>query len=75
MIKTEDILRKNVRDLQEQLQNSYIRNKDLTIKIHKLEKLLDTLLGRSEHVKNTGKDQGNKRDSSEEFKESRQQSG
>ena len=47
MIKTEDILRKNVRDLQEQLQNSYIRNKELMVKMRKLEKLLDTLLGRS----------------------------
>ena len=28
-MKTEGILRKNVRDLQEQLQNSYIKNKKL----------------------------------------------
>jgi len=70
-MKIEAILRKNVRDLQEQVQNSYIKNKELIEKVRKLEKLLDTLLGRSEHVENTGKNQGNKTGSPEEFKESR----
>ena len=37
----EDILRKNIRDLQEQLQTTYNRNKQLMERIHKLEKLLD----------------------------------
>ena len=44
----EDILRKNIRDLQEQLQTCYIRNKQIMAcnlqkseRIHKLEKLLD----------------------------------
>ena len=36
-----EILKRNVRDLQEQLQTSYIRNKQLMERIHKLEKLLD----------------------------------
>ena len=40
-MRVEDILRKNIRDLQEQLQTSYIRNKQLMERIHKLEKLLD----------------------------------
>tara|TARA_R100001086_G_scaffold148786_1_gene78792 strand:- start:345 stop:494 length:150 start_codon:yes stop_codon:yes gene_type:complete len=46
MTQVEDILRKNVRDLQEQVQNAYIRNKELMDKVNKLDKLLDLLLGR-----------------------------
>ena len=46
MTQIEDILRKNVRDLQEQVQNAYIRNKELMDKVNKLDKLLDLLLGR-----------------------------
>lgn len=40
MTQIEDILRKNVRDLQEQVQKSYIRNKELLEKVNKLEKLI-----------------------------------
>ena len=32
----EDLLRKNVRDLQEQLRNAYVKIKDLTEEVHKL---------------------------------------
>jgi|ETNvirome_6_1000_1030641.scaffolds.fasta_scaffold111723_2 hypothetical protein len=45
-MKTEGILRKNVRDLQEQLQNSYIKNKKLIEKVCKLNKLINMLLKR-----------------------------
>jgi|TARA_Y100000310_G_C20132941_1_gene556701 hypothetical protein len=45
-MKTEDILRKNVRDLQEQLQACYIKNKELINTVRKQEKLIDMLLGR-----------------------------
>mgnify|MGYP003625741299 CR=1 FL=1 len=45
-MKTDDILRKNVRDLQEQLQVCYIKNKELTDTVRKQGKLIDMLLGR-----------------------------
>jgi len=45
-MKTEDIMRKNVRDLQEQLQVCYIKNKELTDTVRKQGKLIDMLLGR-----------------------------
>ena len=52
-MKTDDILRKNVRDLQEQLQLEYIKNKELTNKnkeltdtVRKQGKVIDMLLGR-----------------------------
>ena len=45
-MKTEEILRKNVRDLQEQLQLEYIKNKKHTDTIRKQGKLIDMLLGR-----------------------------
>ena len=32
----EEVLRKNVRDLQEQLRNAYLKIKDLTEEVHKL---------------------------------------
>ena len=32
----EDLLRKNVRDLQEQLRNAYVKINDLTTEVHKL---------------------------------------
>ena len=32
----EELLRKNVRDLQEQLRNAYLKIKDLTEEVHKL---------------------------------------
>ena len=32
----EEVLRKNVRDLQEQLRNAYVKIKDLTTEVHKL---------------------------------------
>ena len=32
----EELLRKNVRDLQEQLRNAYVKIKDLTTEVHKL---------------------------------------
>jgi uncharacterized protein YlxW (UPF0749 family) len=32
----EELLRKNVRDLQEQLRNAYVKIKDLTEEVHKL---------------------------------------
>ena len=45
-MKTDDIMRKNVRDLQEQLQVSYIKNKELTDTVRKQGKVIDMLLGR-----------------------------
>ena len=45
-MKTEDIMRKNVRDLQEQLQVCYIKNKELTDTVRKQGKIIDMLLGR-----------------------------
>ena len=38
-----EILKRNVRDLQEQLQNSYIRIKKLRAKLMRYEKLLNML--------------------------------
>jgi hypothetical protein len=46
-MKTDDIMRKNVRDLQEQLQLCYIRNKELTDTVRKQGKIIDMLLGRT----------------------------
>jgi hypothetical protein len=46
-MKTDDILRKNVRGLQEQLQLEYIRNKELTDTVRKQGKIIDMLLGRT----------------------------
>jgi len=46
-MKTEEILRKNVRDLQEQLQVCYIKNKELTDTVRKQGKLIDMLLERT----------------------------
>tara|TARA_R110000764_G_scaffold3743_1_gene15444 strand:- start:189 stop:335 length:147 start_codon:yes stop_codon:yes gene_type:complete len=46
-MKTDDILRKNVRDLQEQLQLEYIKNKELTDTVRKQGKIIDMLLGRT----------------------------
>ena len=70
MIQTDEILRKNVRDLQEQLQNQYIRNKELIKENSKLHKLLDglnnaivTKLGRAKDVEVSRKSSGNKKDS------------
>ena len=45
-MKTEEILRKNVRDLQEQLQLEYIKNKELTDTVRKQGKVINMLLGR-----------------------------
>jgi hypothetical protein len=45
-MKTEEILRKNVRDLQEQLQVCYIKNKELTNTVRRQGKVIDMLLGR-----------------------------
>jgi|TARA_R110002012_G_C11434688_1_gene589847 hypothetical protein len=45
-MKTEEILRKNVRDLQEQLQVCYIKNKELTDTVRRQGKVIDMLLGR-----------------------------
>jgi hypothetical protein len=45
-MKTDDILRKNVRDLQEQLQVCYIKNKELTDTVRRQGKVIDMLLGR-----------------------------
>ena len=45
-MKTEEIMRKNVRDLQEQLQVCYIKNKELTNTVRRQGKLIDMLLGR-----------------------------
>ena len=45
-MKTEEIIRKNVRDLQEQLQVCYIKNKELTDTVRRQGKLIDMLLGR-----------------------------
>ena len=45
-MKTDDIMRKNVRDLQEQLQVCYIKNKELTNTVRRQGKLIDMLLGR-----------------------------
>ena len=70
MIQTDEILRKNVRDLQEQLQHQYIRNKELIKENNKLHKLLDglnnaivTKLGRAKDVEVSRKSSGNKKDS------------
>ena len=41
-----EILKKNVSDLQEQLQKSYTRIKDLNKEVNKLNKLLALLLGK-----------------------------
>lgn len=46
-MKTDVIMRKNVRDLQEQLQLCYIRNKELTDTVRKQGKIIDMLLGRT----------------------------
>jgi len=46
-MKTEEIMRKNVRDLQEQLQVCYIKNKELTDTVRKQGKIIDMLLGRT----------------------------
>ena len=46
-MKTEDIMRKNVRDLQEQLQVCYIKNKELTDTVRKQGKVIDMLLERT----------------------------
>ena len=46
MRETEEILRRNVRDLQRQLKNSYIKNKELTEEINKLNKLINLLTRR-----------------------------
>ena len=46
-MKTEEILRKNVRDLQEQLQVCYIKNKELTNTVRRQGKLIDILLERT----------------------------
>jgi hypothetical protein len=54
MNETEEILKRNVRDLQTQLKNSYIRNKQLMEEVHKLNKLINLLLGKSD-VKIKGK--------------------
>jgi predicted RNase H-like nuclease (RuvC/YqgF family) len=43
-----DIYKKNIADLQEQLQKSYIKIKDLNKKVNKLNKLLSLLLGKVE---------------------------
>ena len=45
-MKTDDIMKKNVRDLQEQLQVCYIRNKELTDTVRKQGKVINMLLGR-----------------------------
>jgi len=45
-MKTEEILRKNVRDLQKQLQVCYIKNKELTDTVRRQGKVIDMLLGR-----------------------------
>jgi peptidoglycan hydrolase CwlO-like protein len=41
-----EILKKNVSDLQEQLQKSYTRIKDLNKEVNKLNKVLGLLLGK-----------------------------
>jgi len=46
-METEEILRKNVRDLQEQLQLEYIKNKELTNTVRRQGKLIDMLLERT----------------------------
>ena len=46
-MKTEEIMRKNVRDLQEQLQVCYIKNKELTDTVRRQGKLIDMLLERT----------------------------
>ena len=46
-MKTEEILRKNVRDLQEQLQVCYIKSKELTDTVRRQGKLIDMLLERT----------------------------
>ena len=45
-MKTDDIMKKNVRDLQEQLQVCYIKNKELTDTVRKQGKVINMLLGR-----------------------------
>ena len=45
-MKTEEIMRKNVRDLQEQLQVYYIKNKELTDTVRRQGKVINMLLGR-----------------------------
>tara|TARA_R100000656_G_scaffold39387_2_gene32985 strand:+ start:34 stop:201 length:168 start_codon:yes stop_codon:yes gene_type:complete len=47
-----EILKRNVRELQEQLKNSYIRNKELIKENNKLYKLLNMLRGTNESAKN-----------------------
>ena len=42
--KVEELLRKNVRDLQEQLRNAYVKIKDLTEEVHKLRRKVYLLL-------------------------------
>ena len=44
---TDHFLRKNIRELQEQLQLQYIKNKELTEGIFKLNKLINMLLGKN----------------------------
>ncbi len=46
-MKTEEILRKNVRDLQEQLQLEYIKNKELTDTVRNQRKVINMLLERT----------------------------
>ena len=46
-MKTEEILRKNVRDLQEQLQVCYIKNKELTDTVRNQRKVINMLLERT----------------------------
>ena len=46
-MKTEEILRKNVRDLQEQLQLEYIKNKALTDTVRNQRKVINMLLERT----------------------------
>ena len=42
-----EMYKKNIADLQEQLQKSYIRIKDLNKEVNKLTKLLSLLLGKT----------------------------
>ena len=46
-MKTEEILRKNVRDLQEQLQLEYIKNKELTDTVRNQRKVINMLIERT----------------------------
>ena len=43
-----EMYKKNIADLQEQLQKSYIRIKDLNKEFNKLTKLLNILLGKAQ---------------------------